>query len=275
MDSIFNNYESLKAAVTEPRRIDAMRPIWIFGAGGFGKSLCQAMQVNGINVAGFVETAPQSASILNLPVVNWETLSKNDTKAQLALGILNRSTPYDNLVKIATEAGFTNMLMPWDTYDVFEKELGWRFWLSKREFLISGIDRVSKVSARLADQESCNTLMRIAAFRLGLDMNFSSYKSEENQYFNEFTLRSLRNKNITYIDCGAYNGDTYIDLLSQNSIKCNQAFLMEPDPENFSQLVENVVSKAECAPICLPLAAAEKYSILSFNSGQGEGGQLA
>lgn len=274
MTSIYNSFDTLKTAVTEPLSIDTSRPIWIFGAGGFGKSLCQAMQANGIVVAGFVETAPKCTNISDLPVVNWEVLSKNQPKAQVALGILNRSTPYDHLTQIATKAGFTNMLMPWDTYDIFEKELGWRFWLSKRDFLVSGIDRIAKVSARLADEESRSTLMRITAFRLGLDMNFAACKSEENQYFNEFSLRHLRGKAITYVDCGAYNGDTYIDLLSQKSINCNQAFLMEPDPANFSQLVENVQSNTSGSPICLPLAASDKYSILNFNSGQGEGGAI-
>jgi FkbM family methyltransferase len=274
MKSNFNSYESLKREVAEPREIDTSRPVWIFGAGNFGRSLSQAMVARGIAVAGFVETMPNSANVLNLPVVDWTQLLKIDKNAQLALGILNRSTPYDNLVKIAQNAGFANLLMPWDTYDIFEKELGWRFWLSKRSFLVAGLDRISKVSARLADQESRDTLMRITAFRLGLDMDFAGYKSEENQYFNEFSLHSLRNKSITYVDCGAYNGDTYIDLLNQKSISCKQAFLMEPDPENFAQLVKNVAPIPESLPICLPLAAADKYQILSFNSGQGEGGAI-
>lgn len=275
MKPIFDNYDSLRASVSKPRQIDATRPIWIFGAGGFGKSLCSAMLGRGISVAGFVETTPQTTSILNLPVVDWSTLVSTSPNAQIALGILNRSTPYDELLNIAAKAGFTDVLMPWDTYDVFENELGWRFWLSTRDFLISGLDRISKVSLQLADQESRDTLMRITAFRLGLDTDFSGKKTRENQYFNNLTLNSIRGKSITYVDCGAYNGDTYIDLLGQESIKCNQAFLMEPDPENFNALVSNVrAKKGSQNVICLPLAAAERYSILTFSSGQGEGGAI-
>jgi FkbM family methyltransferase len=275
MKPTFDNYDSLRAAVSKPRQIDATRPIWIFGAGGFGKSLCSAMLGRGISVAGFVETTPQTTSILNLPVVEWSTLVSTSPNAQIALGILNRSTPYDELLNIAANAGFTDVLMPWDTYDVFEKELGWRFWLSTRDFLISGLDRISQVSLKLADQESRDTLMRITAFRLGLDTDFSGKKTRENQYFNDLTLNSLRGKSISYVDCGAYNGDTYIDLMDQQSINCDQAFLMEPDPENFNALVSNVTArKGSQSVICLPLAAADKYSILTFSSGQGEGGAI-
>lgn len=49
-----------QAAVTPPPSIDTSRPRWIFGAGGCGRSLANAMQAQGITVAGFVETAPRT-----------------------------------------------------------------------------------------------------------------------------------------------------------------------------------------------------------------------
>lgn len=270
----YANFSQLAAAAARPAaQIDAARPIWIFGAGNFGRSLCRAMQGNGIQVAGFVETAPKIGSVSDLPVVDWPTLAHKDKAAQLALGILNRATPFDELVSIAAKGGFSQMLMPWDTYDAYSQELGWRFWLSKRDFLISGLERMARVAERLADQESRDILLRMAAFRLGLDLPFASFCSEEKQYFNEITLHSLSKKPITYVDCGAYTGDTFSDLVSQPDIHCTQAFLLEPDPGNFDTLTGNIRVRHPQA-ICLPLAAADKYSILTFSSGQGEGGQI-
>jgi len=82
----------------------------------------------GIQVAGFVETSPQSSGVLGLPIVDWAALAQKAPNAQIAIGILNRGMPYDQLLQIAKQAGFTDLLMPWDTYDKFAKELGWRFW---------------------------------------------------------------------------------------------------------------------------------------------------
>jgi FkbM family methyltransferase len=252
-------------------RVDPIRPVWIFGAGNFGRSLASVMQKRGINVAGFVETSPKTNETLGLPIIDWAALAHRDPNAQLALGIFNRSTPYDQLASIAKDAGFPNLLMPWSTYDQFGKEMGWRFWLSARDFLTNNLDRVARAAEKFADEESQQTLRRICAFRLGLDLNFASAQSDEHQYFNNLTLPALQGKTVNYVDCGAYNGDTYIDLISRQGIACQQAFLLEPDPENFANLVQNVTDKHPGA-ICLPLAAAEKYEILTFGAGQGEGG---
>jgi FkbM family methyltransferase len=253
--------------------VDAARPVWIFGAGGFGRSLAGVMQSSGIKVSGFVETKPQVAQVMDLPVVDWATLGKKDPRAQLALGIFNRNTPYDQLVAISVNSGFDKPLMPWDTYAQFSTGLGWRYWLSSCDALASNLERIGKVVERLADDESRETLYRLCAFRLGLDLPYSSFQCSQNQYFNALTLAHLQGRPISYIDCGAYNGDTYTGLLSQTGIHCRQAFLMEPDPGNYASLVRHVSARYPEA-ICLPLAAAEKYSILTFSSGQGEGGAI-
>lgn len=269
------NFVELQArAMAQPVvRVDVARPVWIFGAGGFGRSLAGVMQSSGIKVAGFVETKPQVTQVMSLPVVDWATLAQKDRRGQLALGIFNRNTPYDQLVAIPLNAGFEKPLMPWDAYAQFNAGLGWRYWLSPRDDLASNLERIGKVAERLADDESRETLFRLCAFRLGLDLPYSSFRSPENQYFNALTLPQLQGQPITYLDCGAYNGDTYTDLVSQTGIHCRQAFLMEPDPDNYGSLVRHVSSRYP-ETICLPLAAADKYSILTFSSGQGEGGAI-
>ena len=95
-----------QAAAQPARRIDAGQPVWVFGAGHFGRALARAMQAQGLAVAGFVETTPQAPEVQGLPVLDWPTLARTAPHAQLALGILNHRAPYDQLVAIATQAGF-------------------------------------------------------------------------------------------------------------------------------------------------------------------------
>lgn len=262
-----------QAAAQPARRIDAGRPVWIFGAGHFGRALARAMQAQGLTVAGFVETTPQAPEVQGLPVLDWPALARTAPQAQLALGILNHRTPYDQLVALATQAGFAAPLMTWELYDQFGPALGWRFWLGERSVLAAHLERLAQVAERLGDDESRETLLRLCAFRLGLDLGFSSFLSSEPHYFNAFTLPPLQGKTITYIDCGAYNGDTYAELVQQPGITCGQAFLLEPDPDNYAALVRRVAGQHPQA-VCLPLAAAEQYSILSFAAGQGEGSAI-
>ena len=257
------------AAMPEPG-IDPGRPCWIFGAGGFGRSLASAMQAQGITVAGFVETAPRTAAVQGLPVLDWSELTREARQAQLAMGIFNRDTPYDQLLRLPAAAGFNPPLMPWTLYEPLAQTLGWRFWLSPRAFLLDGLERIAQAAQQLADPESMHTLYRICAFRLGLDMGYASFQSAEKQYFNALTLPALQGRAITYVDCGAYDGDTFGALLAQPRITCAQAFLLEPDPANYARLVQRAAAQAGAQAVCLPLAAAQVHSSLTFQTGQGE-----
>ena len=262
-----------QAAAQPARRIDAGQPVWVFGAGYFGRALARAMQAQGLAVAGFVETTPHAPEMQGLPVLDWPTLARTAPHAQLALGILNHRTPYDQLVALAKQVGFAAPFMTWELYDQFGPALGWRFWLGERSVLAAHLERLAQVAERLGDDESRETLLRLCAFRLGLDLEFSSFLSTEPHYFNALTLPPLQGKAITYIDCGAYNGDTYAELVQQPGIACGQAFLLEPDPDNYAALVQRIAGHHPQA-VCLPLAAADQYSILTFTAGQGEGSAI-
>lgn len=203
--------------------IEPGRHIWIFGAGNFGRSLASVMQAQGIDVKGFVETTPHVPSVLGLPVVNWDELAREHPQAQLALGIFNRDTPYDELLDLVARAGFAPPLMPWAIYEQFSQALGWRFWLSARSFLLDAKDRIASVAEALTDIESRKILYRMCAFRLGLDMQYSSFLSNETRYINELTLPALQGRDITYVDCGAYDGDSYEELIDEPEISCKQA----------------------------------------------------
>ena len=114
--------------------------------------------------------------------------------------------------------------------------------------------------------------MNIFRFRLGLKNNFSSFTHIDNQYFNALTLHGDKSQSIYYIDGGAYNGDTLMQLVALRPI--NRAYLFEPDQQNFSALCRNVFLQKISAQ-CLPLALSDKYQVLTFNSGIGEAGTVS
>lgn len=243
--------------------------VLIFGAGRFGRDLCKAMQAQGHTVLGFVETAPAATEVLGLPVMNWEQSRSHQGHARLLLGIFNRGIAMGELASIAHAAGWSELVMPWQIYDAFGDHLGWRFWLGSREDLLANLKRVESVSARLADAGSREIVRRICAFRLGVDLDYAGCISDEPQYFNALTLPALPARKLCYVDCGAYNGDTFHAF--GRAANCGEAYLFEPDPANFRSLCAAVRSTPA---VCLPLAVSDSYSILSFNAGDGEGGAI-
>lgn len=254
------------------RQLIADNKVWIFGAGHFGRDVCSVLKSEGFDVLGFIESQPRDETVLGLPVVTWNQLVPSQLTAQLAIGIFNRSTPLDELELLARSAGFSDVFMPWDVYAQFGRLLGWRFWLGAPTVILDNLDSIERTWKTLADVASRQCFLDILCFRLGLNSAYSGFRHDEPQYFNGLTLGALGGTQLTYIDGGAYNGDTFLELAGQTSV--SGAYLFEPDPDNYSSLV-SAVSEVNSSVVCIPLAISDTYRILSFNAGNGEGGAIS
>lgn len=248
-------------------RLAPGEPAWVFGTGNFGRAVARACLAQGFDVQGFVQTQPAAADVDGLPVRTWSELQTADRAMALLVGIFNPAAPYDGLLRLAHEAGCKRILMPWDVYAQFAQELGWRYWLASPEWLRAHAADLNRCHERLADEPSRACLERVVRFRLGLDTDYASFMHPEPRYFNELTLPPLNNRALNYVDGGAYNGDTLLDLIKASPLQ--QAWLFEPDAANFAKLAPNV-RNAGCPASCLPLALSDSYKLLRFSSGQGE-----
>lgn len=247
------------------------RPVFIFGAGQFGRDVCLALRDQGFEVLGFIESQSRPEPVLGLPVLTWDQLKPEDTKSQLVIGIYNRSMPLDELERIGRTARFTDVFMPWDIFGQFEAALGWRYWLSAPSLIMSNIDLLEAAYDSLSDADSRECLLNICRFRLGRNTSYGSFKHSENQYFNDLTIGDWGARPMHYVDGGAYNGDTFVELASLCNV--TGACLFEPDRENFVRL-SKVAAATPVPSLCLPLALSNGYQMLSFNAGNGEAGAI-
>ena len=251
----------------DPSKILKDKSIWIFGAGNFAKDLCKVIQQNGFIVQGFVVSNTVQDKVFELPVVSLKEFCFDKKKIQLVFGVFNRETPFDKLKGSMKENGFDSIFMPWDIYTQFGEFLGWRFWLSSSNLIINSLPKIKRVFNLLEDEASKQCLLNICAFRLGVNDSYASFKHSDNQYFNQITLEALNNSPVKYVDMGAYNGDTVIELSKKSNLV--NAYLFEPDFNNFNNLVESV-SQLKIKSLCFPLGVSDSYKILSFSSGNGE-----
>jgi FkbM family methyltransferase len=257
--------------ITQPA-LSREKPIVIFGAGNFGKDLSRIFTSSGFVVSAFLESESKSMLVQDIPVYNLTNIPENLLSAQLVIGIFNRSAPYKEIQESVNSKKFKNIFFPWHIYEKFSNELGWRFWLSGPKIHSENQRLIENAFSKLADDQSREIFHRIIKFRAGQDLDFSEFISKEDQYFNEITLNSKHTGGINFVDCGAYNGDTFNELAGKYKIE--SAYLFEPDPENFKKLVSNVSSLGIPA-LCLPLAVSDKYEILSFSGEIGEGSLLS
>ena len=242
-------------------------PVWIFGVGTFGRSLARACVSQGVVVQGFVQTLPASTAVDGLPVRAWSELSEADCAMAVLVGIFNRGVAFDGLVKLASGSGFQRILLPWDLYAQFGVELGWRYWLADPNLLRSQTANLNRTYDHLADDVSRECFFRLVNFRLGLDLEYSSFRHSETQYFNDLSLALSSGRSITYLDGGAYDGDSYRQIHTVASVA--RAWLFEPDSSNYSNLV-HFVRENDLPGICIPLALSNACGIVRFSSGIGE-----
>ena len=233
--------------------LDFTKPIWIFGAGGFGKAIGKILVDKGFNVQGFVQSN------------SWDQIVDKDV--QIVFGIFNREVPFDQLKQQIRDQGFENIFMPWHIYSYFENELGWRYWLSNPETITRNIVKLKQVYDMLSDDVSKKRLLDIASFRLGINLDYAGVKDDQDQYFNDLTLIK---PSVNYIDGGAYDGKTLLALLEK--VQVNTAYLFEPDAQNYSSLTKNLVG---INATCIPMALSDTYRILSFNANNGEGSAIS
>jgi FkbM family methyltransferase len=272
--SLLSELKSLREqhACRTVRDLPTGKPSWIFGTGQFGRALCGALQKLGFQVAGFVETKPTSAEVMGLPVLQWQQWASSHAAFPLCVGIFNRGMPLDQLEMLARQAGAEDVFLPWDLYHMLKSHMGWRFWLSEPERILDQTDALAAALDSMDDVVSQRCMLDIAAFRMGLRTSYGSFQHKEHQYFNPLTLSDLHGKALRFVDGGAYNGDTYLELCGLAEVET--AYLFEPDAANFAQLTRHVAQTGRKAQ-CIPLGLADTYRILSFNAGSGEGAAIS
>jgi FkbM family methyltransferase len=256
----------------QAKKLSHKQNIWIFGTGQFGRDLHAALSIEEYCVAGFVETTPSSKEFLELPLLGWKEWSSTHFKNPLCIGIFNRNMPLDQLEGIARQNGAADIYMPWDLYPILEKHLGWRYWLSPAHKILSNLHKLSKAIDCLSDEFSKRCILDIAAFRLGMNTAYGSFQHEETQYFNTLTLSTFKGKSISFVEGGAYTGDTYLTLCKHTNVY--ESYLFEPDADNYAKLVSKIDRKVNYVH-CLPIGLWDSYGILSFNEGNGEGASIS
>ena len=55
--------------------LDHGKPVWIFGAGGFARSIAKVLISEGFQVYGFVVSDPKEKTLLDLPIVSWKDVT--------------------------------------------------------------------------------------------------------------------------------------------------------------------------------------------------------
>ena len=131
------------------------------------------------------------------------------------------------------------------------------------EFFNDNYARFEAVYNSLADEESKRIYENVISYKLTGDIRFLwESESDKAQVYNEILdCTSIK----SYLDLGAYNGDTIREMLFYNP-QLQSAVALEPDARNFRKLCEYAQGVENCDIKCINSGAWNENTTLLFDA---------
>lgn len=129
-------------------------------------------------------------------------------------------------------------------------------------------EKIEYVYRILGDKKSQQTYKNVLLYRLTDQQSFISEVYAPQIYFNNDIVKTI---NCTsFVDCGAYTGDTLRAFFDSPNCKCSTYYAFEPDKNNWKQLC-NCVEKMKLHNVKIfQMGVWNKSDVLCFAGNQGE-----
>jgi len=248
--------------------------IHVFGAGGFARSVAAAARARGIRVHSLLVSGdPGEREWDGIPIrrVDAEALQPAPTW----IGVFNREAHSDYSAlrgQLGRHAVRMPLVWPQAYYQHLQESLGWRFWLHDLDDYAEQRQDISAARALLEDDASRQAFDRILEFRRLTDPHWISPQPCADTQYLPAWLQERIAAPLRIVDAGAYRGETLLEIAGLLDVQ--QAWTFEPDPANYTGLVQNLAG----LPIQvtnIPAGLAERSSTAAFAAGQGESGNFS
>ena len=131
------------------------------------------------------------------------------------------------------------------------------------EFFNENRARFDAIYSLLADEESKRIYKNVISYKLSGNISylFDSESDKDSVYNELLDCKSIK----SYLDLGAYNGDTIREMLFYNS-QLESAIALEPDARNFRKLNEYAQNVDNCEIKCINAGAWCENTTLLFDA---------
>lgn len=234
------------------------RPIYIYGMGDGAVKILNVFEQYGIEISGIFASDDfvRGHSFMGFKVMKLSEVEAicDDFVIVLAFAVC-RNPMYNNIVELSKK----HTLYAPDVPVVVDGSL---FTL---EYCKLHEREIEEVYSMLEDEKSRKTYEDVINFRISGKINYLlDSVSTQQEVFTDIIKLS---DNETYLDLGAYNGDTILEFLDTVNHKYNKIIGLEPNIKNFRRLTRNT-SDIQRLDI-YNYASWDKNETLLFSSGAG------
>jgi FkbM family methyltransferase len=240
---------------------------YVYGTGIFSQRVVEQLRKFNVEVIGLIDHKHSKSNAFELPL--YSINSDLHTTETVILGFHNYLADIREISQKLTSIGFKDIWtapMLARSLDALGGNLD-NYWLTGgTELVHEAISHAPSIQERLSDSESVKVLSDVINYRItGETHHLNSKHDFVDQYFPK-DIAFVREDSMDglYVDLGAFDGDTLRGLLARG-LNPRGYIGLEPDPENFSKLV-NETSLVNFPCITLPLAASVKTGILLLSA---------
>ena len=235
----------------------------IYGCGNFGKKLSHALEKKDHKAYCFIDKNFEG-NYNDIQSYKVKDLEKIDNKElPILIAVFNREVDILGLRRTLVEAGFNNVLLPSEYFSYYKEELGWNFWLSSEDIFEKNKSKIDKAKKLFTNSEVFDSVVN---YRKGIDSHNLNINKSVQYYPSE--IAHLLPKNLSFVDIGAYDGDSINDLEFANCT-FEKVFAFEPDINNFKKLSANL-RKKNLDAIVFPIGLGDKNSLEFFSNDGSE-----
>lgn len=248
-----------------------VRPVYLYGAGSFGREICLFLRDNGVDICGFLDQrAAEIKEYCGKPVYSLEEEmpAKKCEDTLVLFSIVMDKDVRRKVMNEIRESGFSHVEEAQFyrsiqiTPDDFQgRELG--------EYYIAKRDRIREAYEALNDEKSRR--IYCANLKAHFCKDFSECMQWEDSMAEQYFPGDIEMKAgyERVVDCGGFVGDT-VESLLENRSDVRSVAVFEPDICNFRHLTEACAGrKGEI--ICFPCAVSDSTGFHGFSSAIGSG----
>ena len=221
--------------------LEANDSLSLYGAGTLGRTVLDKLRCVGIEPVAFADDTPekQGQTIEGVPVMTPEGVaSKFGKQTVFVVTILNPALSFleaKRRLKALNGARVVSFLeIAWEYPEAFLPY--YQFELPQN--VLSKASDIRRAFALWEDDESRRQFVRHLRYRLYLDYE-ALPKNSKDDYFPVDVVPRLP-ADTTFVDCGAYDGDTIRQFLRHQENDFNEIFAFEPDENNCAKLRDYV-----------------------------------
>jgi FkbM family methyltransferase len=204
-------------------------PIIIYGAGSYAGDVYRFLKKHDVKVAAFCVDAayarPGQAFVDGLPVTALEEAVKTNPAAAIVIGFNDYRRARQSLEKLGVNAPNYFIDAP-NQYGFFDYN-----------YIVEHEEEFQSTYNMLQDDLSREVFIAFINAKLSGDPDGLYELADLNQYFSD-PVRLTDHE--TFVDCGAFDGDTIASFRKNTHDKYRKIIAFEPDEENYSKLLKNI-----------------------------------